>query len=69
MSKGLTAQETVQEHPLQAIVLGDSWGEEARWGPLVRRDSSDEEEDDEGVSLGEQRPWVSQRCCSRMELL
>lgn len=63
MSKvpGLTAQETVQKHPLQAIILGDAWGNEARWGPLCRRDRTDEDDytEDEGEGNAEQRPWVS----------
>lgn len=63
MSKGLSKEDTKQEHPLQAVILCDAWGEEARWGPLVRR-SRTEEEEDEGVELGgETRPWVS--CLTR----
>ncbi|KAI5474655.1 hypothetical protein MNV49_002699 [Pseudohyphozyma bogoriensis] len=57
-SKGLSKEDTEQEHPLQAIVLCDAWGEEARWGPLVRRTGSDDDDEDEdAVVKGEQRPW------------
>ncbi|SCV74138.1 BQ2448_6570 [Microbotryum intermedium] len=58
-SKGgaLSKEDTKQEHPLQAIVLCDGWGEEERWGPLVRRKRTDEEEYDDAPVGGEQRPW------------
>ena len=58
MSKGLSKEDTNQEHPLQAVVLGDAFGDEALWGPLVRRTMTDEEEE-EGTMSGEKRPWVS----------
>ena len=59
MSKGLSKEDTKQDHPLQAILLCDAWGEEARWGPLVRRARTDDEEF-EGLEItGEKRPWVS----------
>lgn len=58
-NKGMSKEEMKQEHPLQAIVLCDSWGEEARWGPLVRRSRTEEEEYDDVQVGGEQRPWVS----------
>jgi hypothetical protein len=61
MSKGLSKEDTKQEHPLQAVVLCDAWGEEARWGPLVRRNKTDEEEFEGTEVGGEQRPWVSIR--------
>lgn len=56
MSKGLSKEDTKQEHPLQAIVLCDGWGEEERWGPLVRRATEDEVA---SQTVGENRPWVS----------
>jgi hypothetical protein len=58
MSKGLSKEDTAQEHALQAVVLCESWGEQARWGPLVRRKQTDDEEFDESDVGGEQRPWV-----------
>lgn len=58
MSKnGLTKEDTAQEHPLQAIVLCDPWGEESRWGPLVRPQQGDD--DDSLLAPFEPRPWVS----------
>ncbi|GAA5887270.1 hypothetical protein JCM6882_002469 [Rhodosporidiobolus microsporus] len=57
MSKGLSKDETQQEQPLQAVVLCDPFGEEQRWGPLVRRRRTDDEEYDEADVGGEQRPW------------
>lgn len=54
MSKGLSKEDTKQEHPLQAIVLCDGWGEEERWGPLVRRATEDEVA---SQTVGENRPW------------
>lgn len=57
MSKnGLTKEDTAQEHPLQAIVLCDPWGEESRWGPLVRPQQDDESDDT--TTPHELRPWV-----------
>ncbi|SGY47010.1 BQ5605_C001g00486 [Microbotryum silenes-dioicae] len=56
----LSKEDTKQEHPLQAIVLCAGWGEEERWGPLVRRRRTDQEEYDDLQVGGEQRPWVSQ---------
>ncbi|GAA5909439.1 hypothetical protein JCM5296_000571 [Sporobolomyces johnsonii] len=57
MSKGLSKEDTKTDHPLQAIVLCDPWGEEQRWGPLVRRKRTDDEEYNEADVGGEQRPW------------
>ncbi|GAA5976582.1 hypothetical protein JCM11641_001346 [Rhodosporidiobolus odoratus] len=57
MSKGLSKEDTNQQHALQAVVLCDSWGEGERWGPLVRRTKTDDEEFDEAEVGGEQRPW------------
>ncbi|BGP38404.1 translation initiation factor eIF-2B epsilon subunit, GEF [Rhodotorula kratochvilovae] len=57
MSKGLSKEDTKTEHPFQAIVLCDGWGEEQRWGPLVRRKRTDDEEFEELDVGGEQRPW------------
>ena len=58
MSKnGLTKEDTAQEFPLQAIVLCDPWGEEFRWGPLVRPLHDDD--DDSTTPPAEPRPWVS----------
>ncbi|KAK4051858.1 translation initiation factor eIF-2B epsilon subunit, GEF [Microbotryomycetes sp. JL201] len=56
-SRGLSKEDTNTEHPLQAIVLADAWGEEARWTPLVRRKRTDDEEYDDAPVGGEQRPW------------
>jgi len=56
--KGLSKEDTKTEHPFQAIVLCDSWGEEQRWGPLVRRARTEDEEFDEVDVGGEQRPFV-----------
>ena len=56
---GLSKEDTKTEYPLQAIVLCDSWGEEQRWGPLVRRKRTDDEEYEDLDVGGEQRPWVS----------
>lgn len=59
MSKGgLSKEDTKTEHPFQAIVLCDGWGEDERWGPLVRRKRTDDEEFDDLDVGGEQRPWV-----------
>lgn len=58
MSKGLSKEDTAQEHALQAVVLCEAWGEEHRWGPIVRRKQTDDEEYDEAGVGGEQRPWV-----------
>ncbi|GAA5835110.1 hypothetical protein JCM9279_007202 [Rhodotorula babjevae] len=55
--KGLSKEDTKTEHPFQAIVLCDSWGEEQRWGPLVRRARTEDEEFDEVDVGGEQRPF------------
>ncbi|GAA5860000.1 hypothetical protein JCM8547_003052 [Rhodosporidiobolus lusitaniae] len=57
MSKGLSKEDTNTEHVLQAVVLCESWGEEQRWGPIVRRKRTDDEEYDEAEVGGEQRPW------------
>ncbi|GAA5949819.1 hypothetical protein JCM21900_004211 [Sporobolomyces salmonicolor] len=57
MSKGLSKEDTKTDHPLQAIVLCDPWGEEQRWGPMVRRKRTDDEEYDDADVGGEQRPW------------
>lgn len=57
MSKARNEEET--SHPFQAVVLCDGWGEEERWGPLVRRKRTDDEEFEELEVGGEQRPWVS----------
>ncbi|GAA5998409.1 translation initiation factor eIF2B catalytic subunit epsilon [Rhodotorula paludigena] len=58
MSKGgLSKEDTKTEHPFQAIVLCDGWGEDERWGPLVRRKRTDDEEFDDLDVGGEQRPW------------
>ncbi|KAM0788374.1 hypothetical protein ACM66B_001514 [Microbotryomycetes sp. NB124-2] len=54
---GLSKDDTNTEHPLQAIVLADAWGEEQRWTPLVRRKRTDDEEYDDSPVGGEQRPW------------
>jgi hypothetical protein len=66
MSRGLSKEDTKQTHPLQAILLCDSWGEDERWGPLVPRANddgdgydSDEHNVQSGDGLGETRPWVS----------
>lgn len=56
---GLSKEDTKTEHPLQAILLCDAWGEEQRWGPLVRRKRTDDEEYEDLPVGGEQRPWVS----------
>lgn len=56
---GLSKEDTKTEHPLQAILLADAWGEEQRWGPLVRRKRTDDEEYEDTDVGGEQRPWVS----------
>jgi translation initiation factor eIF-2B subunit epsilon len=55
----LAKEDTKTEHPLQAILLADAWGEEQRWGPLVRRKRTDDEEYEDKEVGGEQRPWVS----------
>lgn len=55
----LSKEDTKTEHPLQAILLADAWGEEQRWGPLVRRKRTDDEEYEDKEVGGEQRPWVS----------
>lgn len=57
MSKARNEEET--SHPFQAVVLCDGWGEEERWGPLVRRKRTDDEEFEDLDVGGEQRPWVS----------
>ncbi|KAL8287047.1 hypothetical protein RQP46_004053 [Phenoliferia psychrophenolica] len=49
MSKALAKEDTKQEHPLQAVVLCDPYGEEDRWAPLVRTD--------EYEAGQETRPW------------
>ena len=52
-SKGgqsLAKEDTKQEHPLQAVVLCDPYGEEERWSPLVRTDEYEPGQ--------ETRPWV-----------
>lgn len=56
--KGLSKEDTKTEHPFQAIVLCDPWGEEQRWGPLVRRARTEDEEYDDLDVGGEQRPFV-----------
>lgn len=60
MSSKLTAEDTKQDHKLQAILLCDTWGEELRWGPLVRpnRGEDDEEDAAQQASGSERRPWV-----------
>jgi hypothetical protein len=58
-SKGLKTEDTKTEHPFQAIVVCDGWGDEERWGPLVRRKRTEDEEYDDLEVGGEQRPWVS----------
>jgi len=58
-SNGLSKEDTKQDHPLQAIVLCDPWGDQERWGPLVRRSRTDDEEFEDVQVGGEQRPWVS----------
>lgn len=60
--QGLSKEDTKTEHPLTAVVLCDAWGDEARWGPLVRRKRTDDEEYEEAEVGGEQRPWVRQLC-------
>ncbi|TNY22364.1 hypothetical protein DMC30DRAFT_392369 [Rhodotorula diobovata] len=55
--KGLSKEDTKTEHPFQAIVLCDPWGEEQRWGPLVRRARTEDEEYDDLDVGGEQRPF------------
>lgn len=55
---GLAKEDTNQEHPLQAIVLCDAWGDEKRWGPLVRKEEDGYDEEG-GNGEGEKRPWVS----------
>lgn len=62
----LSKEDTKQDHPLQAIVLCDAWGEEARWGPLVRAaQGEDAEEDATGAGRsGEGRPWVRSPCAN-----
>ncbi|GAA5924014.1 hypothetical protein JCM10213_004472 [Rhodosporidiobolus nylandii] len=57
MSKGLSKEDTNTEHALQAVVLCESWGEAERWGGIVRRKRTDDEEYDEADVGGEQRPW------------
>ena len=57
-SKGLKTEDTKTEHPFQAIVVCDGWGDEERWGPLVRRKRTEDEEYDDLEVGGEQRPWV-----------
>ncbi|KAM0754479.1 hypothetical protein T439DRAFT_309262 [Meredithblackwellia eburnea MCA 4105] len=65
MSKALNTADTAQEHPLQAIVLCDAWGDEQNWGPIVAQfgsndEDSDEEEHEEEERrkpVGEKRPW------------
>lgn len=66
--KGLSKEDTKTEHPFQAIVLCDSWGEEQRWGPLVRRARTEDEEFDEVDVGGEQRPFVRTCCPSTQSL-
>ncbi|TKA57409.1 hypothetical protein B0A53_00638 [Rhodotorula sp. CCFEE 5036] len=56
-SKGLKTEDTKTEHPFQAIVVCDGWGDEERWGPLVRRKRTEDEEYDDLEVGGEQRPW------------
>ncbi|GAA6005765.1 hypothetical protein JCM11491_004000 [Sporobolomyces phaffii] len=57
-STGLSKDDTKQDHPLQAIVLCDPWADQARWGPLVRRPRTEDEEfEDSSTVGGEQRPW------------
>ncbi|GAA5976485.1 hypothetical protein JCM10908_005516 [Rhodotorula pacifica] len=55
--KGLKTEDTKTEHPFQAIVVCDGWGDEERWGPLVRRKRTEDEEYDDLEVGGEQRPW------------
>ncbi len=61
-SKGLKTEDTKTEHPFQAIVVCDGWGDEERWGPLVRRKRTEDEEYDHLEVGGEQRSWVSDDC-------
>ncbi|GAA5877759.1 hypothetical protein JCM16303_000227 [Sporobolomyces ruberrimus] len=57
-SVGLSKEDTKQDHPLQAIVLCDPWSDQARWGPLVRRPRTEDEEFEDSPTVGgEQRPW------------
>ncbi|GAA5862554.1 hypothetical protein JCM3774_001056 [Rhodotorula dairenensis] len=56
-SKGFKTEDTKTEHPFQAIVVCDGWGDEERWGPLVRRKRTEDEEYDDLEVGGEQRPW------------
>ncbi|GAA5905565.1 translation initiation factor eIF2B catalytic subunit epsilon [Sporobolomyces salmoneus] len=57
-SSGLSKEDTKQDHPLQAIVLCDPWSDQARWGPLVRRPRTEDEEFEDSLTVGgEQRPW------------
>ncbi|POY72520.1 hypothetical protein BMF94_4346 [Rhodotorula taiwanensis] len=56
-SKGSKTEDTKTEHPFQAIVVCDGWGDEERWGPLVRRKKTEDEEYDDLEVGGEQRPW------------
>lgn len=65
-SKGSKTEDTKTEHPFQAIVVCDGWGDEERWGPLVRRKKTEDEEYDDLEVGGEQRPWVSCRIVSRV---
>ncbi|GAA6034875.1 hypothetical protein JCM8097_009345 [Rhodosporidiobolus ruineniae] len=60
MSKGLSKDEQEQQHALQAVVVCDPFGagvDEGRWGGLVRRRRTDDEEYDDAEVGGEQRPW------------
>ncbi|GAA5946869.1 hypothetical protein JCM3765_002052 [Sporobolomyces pararoseus] len=57
-SAALSKEDTKQDHPLQAIVLCDPWSDQARWGPLVRRPRTEDEEFEDSQTVGgEQRPW------------
>jgi hypothetical protein len=48
------AADMVQESVLQAVVLGDGFGAEKRWGPLVIGNNGDgDDEDDESEEDGE----------------
>ncbi|GAA6000458.1 hypothetical protein JCM10207_008020 [Rhodosporidiobolus poonsookiae] len=57
MSKGLSKEDAEQHHALQAVVLCEAWGDEGRWGGLVRRKQTDDEEYEGADVGGEQRPW------------
>ncbi|GAA5939733.1 translation initiation factor eIF2B catalytic subunit epsilon [Sporobolomyces koalae] len=54
----LSKEDTKQDYPLQAIVVCDPWSDQQRWGPLVRRPRTDDEEFEDSPTVGgEQRPW------------